>query len=377
MQESSGPVEFRRQASHTEGNEMNRSTLLLATALVLTAACGNDPAPDPITTAPTVTSIGPKSAAIHVARNAAVTAKFSETMAIATITGTTFTLKAGLVAVPAVVTYEGTTATLTPSAILAANTVYTASVGTGVRDLQGDSLHAVKSWTFTTVATPLTGPAIVNLGTAANYVILAKSAITTTGTTAITGNLGLSPAAASFITGFALSAPPTTYTTSALVTGNVYAANYSTPTPANLTTAVLDMQTAYTNANGRTLPDFINLGAGNVQGMTLVPGLYKWGTGLSIPSAVTLSGGANDIWIFQIAQGLTVGNGAIITLTGGATANHVFWVVAGAATLGTTSQMKGIILCKTNIAFNTGSTIVGRALAQTAVTLNATTVTHP
>ena len=356
---------------------MNRTTLLLAAAMIVTAACGNDPAPDPLTTAPTVTSTGPAKSAVHVARNAVVTAKFSETMAIATISGTTFTLKAGLSTVPAVVTYEGTTATLTPTAILAANTVYTASVTTGVRDLQGDSLHAVKSWTFTTVATPVNGPAVVTLGTAANYVILAKSAITTTGTTAITGNLGLSPAAASFITGFALSAPPTTYSTSALVTGNVYAANYATPTPSNLTTAVLDMQNAFTTANGRTLPDFINLGAGNLQGLTLVPGLYKWGTGVSIPSAVTLSGGANDIWIFQIAQGLTVGNGAIVTLTGGATANHVFWVVAGSTTLGTTSQMKGIILCKTNIAFNTGSSLLGRALAQTAVTLNATTVTHP
>jgi hypothetical protein len=356
---------------------MKRTTLLLAVAMIASVACGDDPAPDPLTTAPTVTSTGPSGSAVHVARNAVVIAKFSETMALATVTGSSFTLKAGLVAVPAVVTYTGTTATLTPNAILAANTVYTAAVSTGVRDLQGDSLHSAKSWTFTTVATPLTGPAIVDLGTAGNYVILAKSAITTTGTTAITGNLGLSPAAASFITGFALSAPPTSFATSVLVTGNVYAANYAVPTPANLTTAVLDMQTAYTTANGRTLPDFINLGAGNIQGMTLVPGLYKWGTGVLIPSAVTLSGGANDIWIFQIAQGLTVGNAAIVTLTGGATANHVFWVVAGSATLGTTSQMKGIILCKTNIAFNTGASIVGRAMAQTAVTLNATTVTHP
>ena len=356
---------------------MNRTTLLLAGAMLVTAACSNDPAPDPLTTAPSVTSLGPQNAATNVVRNATVTAKFSETMALATISGTTFTLKAGLTAVPAVVTYAGTTATLTPNAILAANTVYTATVSTGVRDLQGDSLASAKVWTFKTVATPVTGPAVVNLGTAINYVILAKSAITTTGTTAVTGDLGISPAAATYITGFALSAPPTTFTTSAKVTGKVYAANYAVPTPSNLTTAVLDMQNAYTAAAGRTIPDFVNLGAGNIQGMTLVPGLYKWGTGVLIPSAVTLSGGANDVWIFQIAQGLTVGNGAIITLTGGAQAKNVFWQVAGAATLGTTSQFKGIILCKTNIAFNTGSSILGRALAQTAVTLNATTVTNP
>ncbi len=356
---------------------MNGTTLLLAAAFFATAACTKDPAPDPITTAPSVTAIGPKSAATNVVRNATVTATFSETMALATITGTNFTLKAGGTAVPAAVTYTGTTATLTPNAILAANTVYTATVYTGVRDLQGDSLASAKVWTFKTVATPVTGPAVVGLGTAINYVILAKTAITTTGTTAVTGDLGLSPAAASYITGFALSSPPTTFTTSARVTGKVYAANYSVPTPSNLTTAVLDMQNAYTAAAGRTLPDFVNLGAGNIQGMTLVPGLYKWGTGVLIPSAVTLSGGVNDVWIFQISQGLTVGNGAIITLTGGAQAKNIFWQVAGATTLGTTSQFKGIILGKTNIAFNTGSTIVGRALAQTAVTLNATTVTKP
>ena len=180
-----------------------------------------------------------------------------------------------------------------------------------------------------------------------------------------------------FATGFALSSPATTFTTSALVTGKVWAANYAVPTPANLTTAISNMQTAYTDAAGRTSPGYTELGAGNIQGMTLVPGLYKWGTGVSIPSAVTLSGGANDVWIFQIAQNLTVGNGAIVTLSGGAQAKNVFWQVAGQATLGTTSNFKGIILGKTLIAFNTGASITGRALAQTAVTLNATAVTQP
>lgn len=221
------------------------------------------------------------------------------------------------------------------------------------------------------------GPAAVNLGTAGDYVILAKSGVSTTGATDVVGDVGLSPAAASFITGFALSSPATTYTTSAMVTGQVRAANYAVPTPANLTAAVLNMQTAYASAAGRTSPDFTELGAGNIQGLTLVPGLYKWGTGVSIPSAVTLSGGANDVWIFQIAQNLTVGNGAIVTLSGGAQARNIFWQVAGSATLGTTSDFKGIILSKTLISFNTGSIFTGRALAQTAVTLNATDVNQP
>ena len=221
------------------------------------------------------------------------------------------------------------------------------------------------------------GPAPLNLRTAGDYVILAKSGVSTTGVTAVVGDIGLSPAAATYVTGFALSSPATSFTTSAQVTGKVWASNYAVPTPANLTTAVLNMQTAYTDAAGRTSPTATELGAGNIQGMTLVPGLYKWGTGVSIPSAVTLSGGANDVWIFQIAQNLTVGNGAIVTLSGGAQAKNVFWQVAGQATLGTTSYFKGVILSKSLIAFNTGAMITGRALAQTAVTLNATAITNP
>jgi hypothetical protein len=217
----------------------------------------------------------------------------------------------------------------------------------------------------------------VNLRAAGSYVVLAKSEVSTTGVTAVGGNIGLSPAAASFITGFNLSAPATSFTTSALVSGHIFASDYAVPTPANLTTAVLNMQTAYTDAAGRTSPDHTELGAGNISGMTLEPGLYKWGTGVTIPTSVTLSGGANDVWIFQIAQTLTVGNGANIVLAGGAQAKNIFWQVGSSATIGTTSSFKGIILAKTAIAFGTGSSITGRALAQSAVTLNATTVVAP
>src|SRR5438552_15112488 len=100
------------------------------------------------------------------------------------------------------------------------------------------------------------GPAALNLGTAGDYVILAKSGVSTTGVTAVVGDIGLSPAAASYVTGFALSSPPTTYSTSSQVTGKVWAANYAVPTPANLTAAVHNMQTAYTDAAGRTSPSF-------------------------------------------------------------------------------------------------------------------------
>ena len=223
------------------------------------------------------------------------------------------------------------------------------------------------------------GPAPVGLGTAGNFVLLSKSGISTTGTSAVVGDIGVSPVAASSITGFGLIADSTnTFSTSSLVTGKVYAANYTPPTPANMTTAVSDMQTAFTDAAGRATPDFTELYAGNISGMTLVPGLYKWGTGVLITSAgVTLTGGANDVWIFQIAQNLTVNNSAIVTLSGGAQAKNVFWQVAGQATIGTGAKFKGNILSQTLISFNTGAELVGRALAQTAVTLNATSVTKP
>jgi len=203
-------------------------------------------------------------------------------------------------------------------------------------------------------------------------VALAKTGISTTGTTAIVGDIGVSPAAASSITGFALIADASnTFARSSLVTGKVYAANYAAPSPTYMTTAIADMQTAFTDAGGRTLPDFTELGAGNISGLTLAPGLYKWGTGVLVTGAgVTLSGGPNDVWIFQIAQDLTVGNGAMVTLTGGAQAKNVFWQVSGKATLGTGADFKGNLLGQTLISLNTGAVVTGRLLAQSAVTLD-------
>ncbi len=324
-----------------------------------------------------VLSTTPLNAAINVSRSGSIRATFSATMDPLSITVTTFTLHNGLVAVPAVVSYSGTTATLDPTGTLAPNTLYTATLSTGIKNADGIALGAAHNWTFTTIATSPNGPAVVNLGTAGNFVILAKSGVSTTGTTAVVGDVGLSPAAATYLTGFAIIAPPTTSASSAQVTGLLFAADYDPPTPTMLTTAVLDMQAAYTDAAGRVLPDFTELGAGNIQGMNLVPGLYKWGTSVTIPSAVTLTGGINDVWIFQVAGNLVVSNGAIVTLAGGAQAKNVFWQVAGQATLGTTANFKGIILSQTLISMNTGTIMLGRALAQTAVTLNATQITKP
>jgi hypothetical protein len=218
---------------------------------------------------------------------------------------------------------------------------------------------------------------VVNLGTAGNYAILAKSGISSVPTCAITGNLGVSPAAATFITGFSLVADSTNvFSTSPQVTGKVYAADYTPPTPSNLTTAIGDMQLAFTDAAGRA-PNTTELGAGNIGGLTLTPGVYKWGTSLLIPTDVTLTGSATDVWVFQISQNLTVSSAVNIVLVGGAVPQNVFWEVAGLADLGTTSHLEGIVLTQTSVTLHTGASIKGRLLAQTAVTLEGSAVVEP
>ncbi|WP_051189462.1 ice-binding family protein [Daejeonella oryzae] len=228
------------------------------------------------------------------------------------------------------------------------------------------------------------GPGPINLGLAADYSILTKSGISSTGITSVEGNIGVSPAAATSITGFGLimdTNGQSSHTTIAThVTGKVYASDYAAPTPSNLTVAIANMETAYTTANNLVTPaPILERGAGNISGLTLAPGLYKWSTGVLIdPNAsVTLSGGPNDTWVFQIAQDLTLNNSAQVRLLGGAQAKNITWVVAGQAVLQTNTVLFGNILSKTLISLNTGSKVTGRLLAQTAVTLNTATVIKP
>jgi hypothetical protein len=231
------------------------------------------------------------------------------------------------------------------------------------------------------------GPAPVDLGTttdlaaAGSYVLLAKTGITNVTGSAITGgHLGLSPAAATFITGFAMTADATNVfaTADAVVApGKIYAADFATPTPTNLTSAVLDMETGYTDAAGRTNPDFVNLHTGNLGGQTLVPGLYTWGTGVTIPTDVTISGAATDVWIFQISDNLEISTGTRVLLGGAAQAKNIFWQVAGEVTLRANAHMEGVLLSKTGITLQTMATLHGRALAQTLVALDNNAVTAP
>jgi hypothetical protein len=339
--------------------------------IALIAGCKKQDA----STTPTAASTDPQANVTGVPRNQAVAFTFSEAMDPATINVSTFTLMHGSNAVPGEVTYAGTTATFTPANVLAPSTLYTATMTTGAKTPTGMSLASNKSWSFTTggSSSALEG---VNLGSAINYLILAKTEITNIATSALTGNIGLSPAATSYITGFSLT-NATGYATSTQVVGSVYAADMVSPTPITLTTAVNNMLTAYTDAAGRPNPDFIELYTGILSDKTLAPGLYKWTTNVTVPGDVTISGSATDVWIFQIAGNLTVSSAKKITLSGGALAKNIFWQVAGQVTLGTTSHFEGIVLSKTGITFRTGASMNGRVLAQTAVVLDQNAVTNP
>ncbi|MDB4960120.1 MAG: hypothetical protein JWP01_119 [Myxococcales bacterium] len=231
------------------------------------------------------------------------------------------------------------------------------------------------------------GPAPVALGSstdttaAGSYAIIAKTGITNvTGSLITGGNLGLSPAAASFVTGFAPVADASgMFATSVAVAppGKIYASNYTAPTPSNLTTAVLAMQTAYTDAAGRSDPDFVNFHSGDLGGQTLAPGVYKFGTGVTIPTDVTFSGGANDTWILQVSNDVDLSASKRVILAGGADAKNIVWQVAGKVTVHANAHLEGVVLCKTGITLQTMATVRGRLFAQTLVAIDNNAITVP
>ena len=203
----------------------------------------------------------------------------------------------------------------------------------------------------------------VDLGLAGEFVILSKTGITSVYKSSILGDIGTSP-----ITGAAMTLSCDE------VTGSVFSVDAAGPackttSATRLGIAVLDMQTAYTDAAGRSNPDYLNLGAGTIGSITLLPGLYKWSSSVNIPTDITISGSSTDIFIFQVAGTLTMSSAVRVTLEGGVQAKNIFWVVAGAVTFGTTSHFEGNILGQTGINMQTGATMNGRMLAQTAVTL--------
>jgi len=349
------------------------ASLFLATFMV---GCDNnstgaDLDPD----APVIFSTSPSNNESNIERNKIVEIVFDQAMDPATINNTTITLQHGSTMVAGSVDYSGTTARFTAQNVMNAQTEYTVKVSSAAKSAAGVALDAGNEWRFKTGGNT-DQLAVVPLGTAGNYVVLAKSAINNSPTSSFTGDMGLSPMAESFVTGFSQTAA-TGHSTSAQVTGRIYAADMAAPTPGNLTTAVENMITAYDNAAGRSAPDFVELYAGDISGKTLSPGLYKWSNTVQISDDLMFSGNENDVWILQVAGNVTMSSAVNITLSGGARAKNIFWQVAGEVTIGTTSHFEGIILSKTGITLNTGASLNGRILAQTAAIFDSNTVVEP
>ncbi|KII84076.1 hypothetical protein PLICRDRAFT_118405, partial [Plicaturopsis crispa FD-325 SS-3] len=218
----------------------------------------------------------------------------------------------------------------------------------------------------------------VDLGTAADYSVLTQSGITNVPTSSIAGNIGVSPIDSTAITGFDLILDSSgDFSKSTQVSGNVYAANYGGSTPADLTTAIGDMNSAYTAAAGETPADFTEYNGGAIGGQILTPGIYKWSSGVTIDSDVTLTGTCNDVYVMQIAGTLAQAANTNIILTGGVLASQVFWQVAGGATVGAGANFQGILLSATAVTIETGASVTGRLFSQTNVALQMVTLTEP
>jgi hypothetical protein len=307
---------------------------------------------------PMVVSTDPTNGAANVSIAKMLTATFNVPMDPTTFTATTFTLQQGLTPVSGAVSAIGSTATFVPTMDLAFNTVFTATITMGVKDLVGTPMANTYSWSFTTSAC---GQAQVVLGSAGNFAVLAGSTVTSTGPTSVTGDLGVSPGTA--LTGF----PP------GIIVGNEHAGD---PTAAQ---GVADLTTAYNDAASRTLCAVTV--AGNLGGQTLTPGLYTSTSSLSISGGdLTLDaqGDPNAVFIFQTASTLTTTAGRQVILSGAAKSTHVFWQVGTSATLGTTSAFQGTIMANQAITLNTGATLNGRALARiAAVALDSNTIVEP
>jgi len=329
-------------------------------------------------TPPRVLSSTPLDGATGVSLDGPVSATFSEAMDPDTLSASTFTLTSGDAAVPVAgtVIYANSIAVFWPTAQLASSGAYTATISTDANSGLGVALGAAYSWSFTGDRVLGPGGAPVNLRTAGSYAILAKASISGTGAT-VTGDLGISPAAASYVTGFSLVADSSTeFSSSTQIIGKVYASDYGAPTPTKLTTAVDDMQLAYTEASARA-PGVIDLGAGDIGGMILVPGVYRWTGGLSIPATLTLNGSATDVWIFQVTGTLDMAASTSVVLIGGALPSNVFWEVTGAVTLGAMAHFEGVLLAATAVTSGAATTIKGCVLSQTDVTITGSHVIRP
>jgi hypothetical protein len=348
--------------------EMKTKRIIAALAIVsiamavLISGCKKD---STLSTSPKVISTDASNNATGVVLSKVITATFSVPMDASTLNSSSFNITLDGTPIAGVVTYTGSTASFTPTEALLQNTSYTATITVAAKNVPGTGLREDYIWSFTTVSVPVTipvqstGMATVSLSGSSNFAVLAGSAITSTGATSITGDLGLSPG--SSVGGF----PP------AILTGvqhiNDQIANQ----------AKLDITTAYNDAAGRISTGIVTL-SGNIGGLTLTPGLYKSTSSLAISSGdLTLDaqGNSSAVFIIQIASSLTTTSGRKIILSGGASASNIFWQVGSSATFGTTSVFKGTVIAMQSITMNTGATLDGRILARTGgVTMAGNTI---
>jgi hypothetical protein len=224
----------------------------------------------------------------------------------------------------------------------------------------------------------------VDIGKAGDYAILTKAGISTVPQSVITGDIAVSPIAATAMTGFSLTADSTNmFSSSAQITGKAFAANYHPPIPTHLTTAVSNMEAAHTDAAGRANSNAarINVNNGNLPAplpngddAPLTPGVYTFISSVTIEKDITFYG--EGVYIIQMTGDLLAVPGTKVKLTGGAKAENIFWQIAGAVEVGEGAHMEGILLVKTNVLFKTGSSLNGRVLAQTRADLQMATITE-
>lgn len=317
---------------------------------------------------PLITITNPINGSVNVSIDAIVSATFSKKMNPLTISPLTFMLKRGTTAVAGAVSYKDMTATFTPAAPLLNGVEYTATISAGVKDVSGKSIPSDSTWKFSTaVEVIISGPMGIDLGSAANFAVLAGSGVSNTGvTTQITGDVGAFPTA----------------TINGLLAGNVIGTLYVVADPI-VGLAKTDLTTAYNDAQGRSV-NAISL-PGQLGGLTLAPGLYVnsstsgiSGTGANGILTLDVGGNPNAVWIFRMGSTLITDAGTSIVLAGGAQAKNIYWSVGTSATLGTNSAFFGNILADQSITLTTGATLIGRALTRIgAVTLDTNTVIKP
>lgn len=325
----------------------------------------------PDVTPPTVVSVNPYNTAINVPVNKVITGTFSEAMDPATINATSFIVRNGNTAIAGAVTYSNRDAIFTPSGNLANNTVYTATLVKTVRDLAGNAMTNDFVWTFTTVPATITPPVLGNISIYGSFG--AGGAINEGVNTVVNGSVG-STAASTFVTGFHEGLSGDVYNETPANRGNVTGRIYAgPPAPGSTTSLTVTTQAlagavaAYNSASPASKPGGTDPNAGELGGLTLIPGTYKAASGTFKITAGNLildaRGDPNALWVFQTSAGLSVGitGGArSIVLSNGALASNVFWYVGTTATINPTG----------------GGVFTGTVIASGAITISASGVTN-